>query len=263
MESSFDAYQEFIKSALSYGYTFLTTRQVIATENSLLPSKFIWMRHDIDSDLKTTKKILAIEKQLNISSSFYFRLKTLDYPLMRAIEDWGSEASYHYEELSDYAKKYGINSKGDLLKNATQARQLFEKNYLSIKRSTGAEMATVAAHGDFVNRILKTSNCLILQDATLKRELGILGDVYDDMIMANLDIYLSDKFPPEKFSPISPQEAIERGYNRIGILTHPRKMYCRVSDNLKEDFSRIYDTIRWKINSKTKPKDSSPSDLQQ
>jgi hypothetical protein len=65
-------------------------------------------RHDIDSDLRTARKMFALEVKHGVQASYYFRLSTLDYGFMRDIEAAGGEASYHYEEVATYAKRHRL-----------------------------------------------------------------------------------------------------------------------------------------------------------
>mgnify|MGYP006145381963 CR=1 FL=1 len=64
-------------------------------------------RHDIDTDLPTARRMFALEQKHGVRASYYFRLSTLDFGLMRDIERYGSEASYHYEEIATYANAVG------------------------------------------------------------------------------------------------------------------------------------------------------------
>ena len=62
---------------------------------------------DIDSDVDCVKLIVDIEKRLKISSSFYFRLKTINLEMMEIVKSAGSEVGYHYEEIATLAKANG------------------------------------------------------------------------------------------------------------------------------------------------------------
>ena len=65
-------------------------------------------RHDIDSDLRTARKMFDLEVKHGVGASYYFRLSTLDYGFMHAIEAAGSEAGYHYEEVATFAKRHRL-----------------------------------------------------------------------------------------------------------------------------------------------------------
>ncbi|MFD2270334.1 hypothetical protein ACFS07_02255 [Undibacterium arcticum] len=135
-------------------------------------------RHDIDTDVCTAKKIFAIEK-LGIKSSYYFRISTLDFAFMREIEEYGSEASYHYEEIATFAKKHHIRDPAEIMKRMAEVRAEFVNNFTSIERRFGLKMTTVASHGDFANRRLRLSNTEILKDKELRDRCGIVCESYD------------------------------------------------------------------------------------
>lgn len=142
--------------------------------NSVDKSKnYLIIRHDIDTDLSTAKKIWALEKKLKLFTSYYFRLSTINTPLMKDINDCGGEASYHFEELATYAKHKGFTNKKEALAHLDTIRGIFKKNLESLRMQTGAPMHIVASHGDWMNRKLGVTNCVILDDKVFRKDLGI------------------------------------------------------------------------------------------
>ena len=108
MPSRLPAHEEFIRAARDMGYAQTSVRAFylsLLNKERDANQRAVVHRHDIDTDLRTARKLFEIEKKHGIRSTFYFRLSTLDFPFMREIEEYGSEASYHYEELATFAKK--------------------------------------------------------------------------------------------------------------------------------------------------------------
>lgn len=246
MPSQIGAYRNLVRAALAAGYMQVSVRGYhdMVKNQQPLPEKLIVHRHDIDTDLRTTRKIFEIEKEHNIKSSFYFRLSTLDINLMREIEDYGSEASYHYEELATYAKKNKIKDAASVRHCLPAIRSNFIDNFSLIEQRVGRKLRTVAGHGDFANRILKVNNTEVLADDDLREQCGIEVESYDRILMDNIDIYITDRPPPQFYSPCSPLEALGR-YQRIYLLTHPKQMETNWKANIKESLLRVYETLTW------------------
>lgn len=102
----------------------------------------------------------------------------------------------------------------------------------------------MASHGDFVNRKLKLINNEITKDMELRKELGIKVEAYDDIVMKNIDVYISDAPYPKFYQPISPFDAIKEK-NIICMLTHPRHWHTCPIENTKDNFKRVWESLIW------------------
>lgn len=246
MPSQLAAYENLVCAAHKAGYVQTSVRLYhdMVRAGRSLPDKVIVHRHDIDTDLRTTRKLFEIEKKHGIKSSFYFRLSTLDIGLMREIEEYGSEASYHYEELATYAKKNKIKDAKTLRERLPEIRANFVANFSRIEQRVGRKLRTVAGHGDFANRILKVNNTEILADQELRQRCGIEVETYDGTLMENIDIYISDRPPPKCYYPCPPLEALGR-HRRIYLLTHPKQVETNWKENAKDSLFRAYETLTW------------------
>jgi len=246
MPSRLGLYDSFVRKALESGYIQTSVRNYFKSlhNNEYLNKKIIVHRHDVDTDVRTAKKIFEIEKKHNIKSSFYFRITTLDFDFMRQIEDYGSEASYHYEEIATFAKKKHIKDPVEIRRRLSEIRNDFFINFNSIERQLGIKIVTVASHGDFANRQLKLINHEILNDSELRKRCGIECESYDQSLLNNFDIYISDRPYPQRYSPISPFEAIGQ-HNRIYLLTHPEQWETNWKENTKHNLRRLYEGVVW------------------
>lgn len=246
MPSKLAEYEEVVCAAHQAGYTQTSVRGYfdLVREGRSLPDKVLVHRHDIDTDLRTTRKMFDIEKKHGITSSFYFRLSTLDFRLMREIEEYGSEASYHYEELATYAKKNRIKDATALRERMPEIRSDFLANFSRIEQQLGKKMRTVASHGDFVNRRLKVNNTEILADTQLRQDCGIACEAYDRALLDHIDIYIADRPAPQYYYPTSPLQAL-RGHRRICLVTHPRQVETNWKENTKDNLFRFYEGLVW------------------
>jgi hypothetical protein len=245
MPSRLAVYEHFVRAAQEAGYTQTSVRGFVNSSRSrTADEKFVIHRHDIDTDLHTTRKLFKLEKKYNIRSSYYFRLSTLDFRLMAEIEEYGSEASYHYEELANFAKRNKIRCPATIVSRLPEIRGEFLTNFKRIEQQLGKKMTTVAAHGDFTNRRLNLRNTEILNDGLLRTLCGIECETYDQSLMSNVGIYIADRPHPQYFHPIPPVNAIGQHRN-IYLLTHPRQLETNWRENTKDNLFRCYEGLVW------------------
>ncbi|MBZ2207627.1 hypothetical protein I4X03_010180 [Massilia sp. R798] len=247
MPSRLPAYEQFIIAARELGYTQTSLRDFhasISRGSVHEEQKVVVHRHDIDTDLRTARKLFELEKKYQIRSSFYFRLSTLDFSFMREIEDYGSEASYHYEELATFAKKHRIRDAACIQARMPEIRESFSRNFRAIERQLGAKMTTVASHGDFANRRLKLNNTEVLNDQQLRDSCGIRCEAYDQALLQSFDFYVADRPHPKYYHPSHPNDALGT-YQRICFLTHPRQFETNWIANTRDNLFRLYEGARW------------------
>jgi len=206
--------------------------------------KYFINRHDIDTDVLTAKKFFKIEKKYNVKATYYFRLSTLDIEFMKEIEEYGSEASYHFEEIATFAKEKHIKSKREILDKMDKIKEIFKENFLMVEKKLGKKLYTVCSHGDFVNRALYIINNEITKDKNLKEELGILCEAYDKDIMNSFDVYVSDKPYPYFYTPKPIFEYIGNK-DIICMLSHPRQWKVAPIINTIDNIKRAYEGFKW------------------
>jgi len=245
MPSRLDEYEKILQELISNGYEHITLRDYTysLTNNSLIGKYFI-NRHDIDTDTKTARDFFEIEKKLGVKASYYFRLSTIDIELMREIEDYGSEASYHFEEIAQFAKDNHIKSRQEILNKLDDIKKIFKKNFLKLEKELDYKLKTVVAHGDFVNRKLKITSNELLKDQKLREELGIICEGYDKKITDSIDIYVADKAYPIYYHP-KPIFKYIGNKNIIYMLTHTRQWQVNRVENTKDNIKRCIEGIRW------------------
>lgn len=246
MPSRLGTYDDFILMALNSGYlqTSVRTYFKFMRGSEFSDKKIIVHRHDVDTDVRTARKLFAIEKKYNIKSSYYFRKTTLDFEFMREIEEYGSEASYHYEEIASFAKKNHIKDPTEVRKHFPEIRNEFLSNFNLIENLLGKKLTTVASHGDFANRRLKLINHEILNDQKFRERCGIECESYDQTLLNNFDIYISDRPHPQYYYPTSPFDAIGQK-NKIFFLTHPAQWETNWIESTKNNLVRLYEELHW------------------
>jgi len=246
MPSRLDEYELIIKTLKEQGYEHITFRDYKnrLDNNTLGNNRYFINRHDIDTDVSTAKEFFRIEKRYEVKATYYFRLSTLDFEFMKEIEAYGSEASYHFEEIARYCKDNHIKSRDEIFKQMESIKQLFIENFQMIEKKLNTKLKTVCSHGDFVNRKLNIVNNEITKDKKLREKLGIVCEAYDKDIMESFDIYVSDKQYPKFYIPKPIFEYIGKE-NIICMLSHPRQWRTAPIINTLDNLKRVYEGIVW------------------
>lgn len=246
-----DEYRRLIEASLDLGFhhcTIADLNAAIAKSSFTADDNVFVHRHDIVTDTTGARGFFEIEKGLGVRSTFYFRLSTLDILLMREIHAYGSEVGYHYEELATRAKRRGIDTGASALADLASIRADFERNFRALQDALGFKIRSVASHGDFINRRLSVQNTPILQDADLRKRLGLECESYDPALMAFFNAYLADDLPMRPYKRGSPFEAIQ-SKRHVCLLTHPRHWRTNPLDNTRYNLWRIKEEIEWQIKS--------------
>jgi len=246
MSSRLDEYERIIKELNASGYEQLSVREYNKrlSYGDLEDKKYFINRHDIDTDVATAKEFFKIEKKYNAKATYYFRLSTVDIEFMKEIEEYGSEASYHFEEIAQYCKDKHIKRKEDVINQLDTIKNIFSDNFKSIELKLGRKLETVCSHGDFVNRKLELVNHKIVEDTELRKSLGIKCEAYDKKIMESFDIYISDTQYPKFYTPKPIFEYINQK-RVICMLSHPRQWRTNILINSYDNLKRVYEGLMW------------------
>lgn len=247
MPSRLNTYSEFLRFALRAGYETHSVASfwtVIAGGGPSPTAKYLVLRHDVDTDPATAACFLDLEAPLEVRSSYYFRLSTLDLPLIERIAEVGSEASYHYEEIATIAMERCLKTRDQVNAEMPRIRERFKSNLRALRHATGLPMSTVASHGDFVNRRLKMSNWELLRDHAFRADVNVELEVYDETMMRHVRRRLTDADPLGLNVLL---EAIHTGEAVIYLLTHPRQWRSSPRENLNDNLGRIWAGFRYRL----------------
>lgn len=243
MPSRMGHYDALLAQAAGAGYRQLSVRDFV-NEQAGDGLRTLVHRHDIDSDVRTAAKMFAVETRHGVKASYYFRLSTLDIGFMREIEAYGSEASYHFEEVADFAKRHHIKDADVIRTRFPIIRAQFRQNLERIEQALGRKLVTVASHGDFVNRRLQVINNEILEDQGFRERCGIACETYDTALLARFEMYISDRPHPVYYHPMPPAAAFGR-YQSICLLTHPLQWETNWADATRCNVRRLVEGLAW------------------
>lgn len=251
-------YKKIIETAINNNYEIVSLRDY--AENKFNKSqKILILRHDIDHISKGSRMMLDIEKSFSVHSSFYFRNSTYQPLLMKEIENYGSEASLHFEPIADFIKANPeIRTKEDLFKTNFQERCLnvLKSNIERFRLLCDLPCTTIASHGEYENSLVKTPNNYLTENESTYASLGIKLEAYNKNFINQITCYISDS-PIEinegyKYGT-SPIKAITRNEPLILFLSHPnhwhynfkplvRKLIKAIlikPDNTHKEFKRL------------------------
>lgn len=248
MPSRLDSYRRLLVRFLDAGYAFESIEGLWARTRgagSVGMERVVVLRHDVDTDPGTAAAMWEIERELGIRGSFFFRLSTLDVPLVTAIATAGGHASYHYEEIATLAKRRRLRTRAAVERHLGEGRDDFLRNISSLRARTGLRMTVVASHGDFVNRRLGIPNWELLVDEEFRRRAGVELETYDAAAMRPVTSRHADTLHPRYWLPEGPDEAIRRREPVIYLLVHPRHWRVARWANLRDDLGRIAESIAY------------------
>jgi hypothetical protein len=250
MPSRLGQYRRLLETALRQGYRICSLRQMVRELKAGLPAgaRVLVLRHDVDTGVRTARRMWLIERELGVSSSYFFRLRTIAIPFMRSIEENGGEASYHFEELSTVAKRRGIRRREEVAAIVPEARQLFARNLARLRERTGLPMEVVAGHGDWINRRLGVQNSELLSSVSFRREVGVDLEAYDPFLIQAV-LKHSDGPPSEPWlwEKRDPERSILSGIPAIQVLVHPRHWRVERGVNLMDNVARCAEELWYRV----------------
>ena len=222
-KSRLSYYKNILELAIANGY-YLTSLIDWYKNNYYPGKKILILRHDVDHDAAGALKMFTIEKELGVKSTFYFRWNTMSSDIMHQMHNNNFEVSLHYETLATYCKKNSVFSKNQVTSEVLEACYNQLEKELKTFNSKFWKTHTICSHGDKRNRLLGITNFEILKEPNKRKSLDIDFEAYDPEIIKHFDIYISDsslKYNHQWKGPMNPEEAINKSFKNICLLTHP------------------------------------------
>ena len=146
---------------------------------------------------------------------------------MKEIENYGSEASLHFEAIADYVKANPhITTREELHSSDFEARclEIVKADLERFRALLNIPCSTIASHGERENRLVGTPNNYLTENEETYEKLGIKLEAYNKTFISEISSYICDG-PMELNGGYtygrSPLEAIADGDERILFLSHP------------------------------------------
>lgn len=152
----------------------------------------IVMRHDVDQYPASALRMAAIEAELGICSTWYFRWRTAHPAVVEAIRDAGHEVGLHYETLTRELLRRGLHAP-DAPTLVPQARLLLREELAAFAARYGPVSST-CPHGD--TRMAGVHNGVLLQGEDLSTY-GVRWEANAAAGRLPLDVWLTDRSSAE------------------------------------------------------------------
>lgn len=200
-EFTLQSYIKILEAFSATGYTFYTFEEVCKMK--IKQGKWIIMRHDVDRIPWNAVKMAAIEQNIGIKSSYYFRVAKEAYnpDVINEIVDMGHEAGYHYEDM-DFVS-------GDM----DAAYQSFKKNLDHFR--TYYPVRTICMHG---SPLSKYDNRDVWQKYDYRDD-GVIGEPYFDLDYSEV-FYITDTGRSWKNERSTVRDKVHSGFDIEIQSTH-------------------------------------------
>jgi hypothetical protein len=210
-------YRRFLELARRHGYRIVSLESWVEERRVNGPPTLI-LRHDVDQHPRSALTMAAIEDDLGVRSSWYFRWRTAHPVVVSALERQGFDIGLHYETLTRNAMERGSPGPVDEFMLEESRRDL--RAEISAFTDLYGPLRSVVPHGD--SRIPEVQNAELLQGEDCA-DYGIQFDANEAMRGRELGYWLTDRTSAEGGwkDGIHPGELFAAGVSPILSVTHP------------------------------------------
>lgn len=210
-------YRDLLESALDAGY------RVVSLEDWVLGGAsdplVLAVRHDVDQHPGSALVMARIERELGIRTTWYFRWRTADPEVVRAVRDAGATVGLHYETLSRLAIARGATDERAVAGLLPEAEVLLRDEVRAFRRAHGP-MRSICPHGD--SRVPNVRNARLLE----RKPPGLFDvdfDANDAMRGRGLAHWLTDRSAAEGrwANGTRPADLLAAGVSPILAVVHP------------------------------------------
>lgn len=250
-----DKYRTLLISYLEAEYRIMSLRDYIRlTPENQERNPTLILRHDIDQVSTGTMRMHAIEKELGVTASFYFRWSTADSQIINAITQHGSEASLHYETIATKIKQINLQDRLEITPEfLDECRRQLKLEVDRFRRIYGVEVVTICSHGGSENVAFTITNNMLVHTPELDYPyLAIKMEAYDPELLSKF-VYVSDAEPARGGGyryGIHPMRLISQSRN-VYLLTHPHNWHfsmlrrlVRIERVVRKGVTNMPDTFR-------------------
>jgi hypothetical protein len=185
-------YRRLLEIALGQGYAVVSLEDWLADPDAHAGRDALILRHDVDQCPASALKMAAIEADLEIRSTWYFRWRTADAGVVRAIRERGHAVGLHYETLTRELLRRGLPAvQAPAL--VSEARLVLREELVAFAARHGPALST-CPHGD--TRIPGVHNGLLLQGEDLAAY-GVRWEANAAVGSRPLDVWLTDRSTAE------------------------------------------------------------------
>jgi hypothetical protein len=174
--------------AIGQEYVVQAVEAWLATPSVELARPLLLIRHDVDQHPRSALHMAAIEVELGVRSTWYFRWRTADPGVVGAIRNGGHSVGLHYETLTRLVLERGLDAfQADAL--MPEARELLGRELEAFGRLYGPTRSA-CPHGD--TRVPGVHNGVLLRGQDPSRY-GIEWDANEAVGQRGVDVWLTDR----------------------------------------------------------------------
>lgn len=211
-------YRGFLTLAQAQGYALVSLESWLAAPEAHAGRDVLILRHDVDQCPASAARMAAIESELGICSTWYFRWRTAQPKVIQEIREGGHEVGLHYETLTRELLRRGLRA-ADAQALAPEVRPLLRAELAAFAERHGPARST-CPHGD--TRMRGVHNGVLLQGEDLSAY-GVRWEANSAVGRLPLDVWLTDRSSAEGRwkDELDPVELIVDRRSPILAVVHP------------------------------------------
>ncbi|HTD57825.1 MAG TPA: hypothetical protein VK672_02925, partial [Solirubrobacteraceae bacterium] len=186
--SRWGEYRRLLRFALEQGYAVLSLEAWLADPGLAAGRPRLLLRHDVDQHPASALRMAAIEAELEVRSTWYFRWRTADAGVVAAIRDAGHAVGLHYETLTREVLRRGLGA-ADAPALVPDARVLLRRELAAFQQLHGPTQSA-CPHGDTRAPGVHNGVLLLGEDWS---SYGLRWDANAAMRQHRLDVWLTDR----------------------------------------------------------------------
>lgn len=186
--SRWGEYHELLRLAIQQGYSVLSLETWLAEPEPAGRAPRLLLRHDVDQHPASALKMAAIEMELGVRSTWYFRWRTAVPDVVETIRSQGHAVGLHYETLTRELLRRGLGP-ADAQGLIPEARELLREELVAFAERFGA-VRSACPHGD--TRLAGVHNGALLLGEDWSAY-GLRWDANAAMREHSLDVWLTDR----------------------------------------------------------------------
>ena len=175
LDFTFEKYRQLCQAILRTGYHVVTIQEYLSDPRVHRRERVVMLRHDVDTRPENARQMGALERDLGLQATYYFRMVPATYKpeLIKTLSEWGHEIGYHYETLS--------KARGDF----DLAIELFQQELAAMRAL--CQVKTICMHGKSISRWDNRA----LWERYDFREFDLIGECYLSIDYTRV-VYLTD-----------------------------------------------------------------------
>jgi hypothetical protein len=212
-------YRALLATARERGYEIASLEEAVLEGMFEADQPVLVLRHDVDQHPRSALTMAAIEEEVGVRSTWYFRWRTASLPVIAHLREVGFEVGLHYETLSRGGREKGVRPKDDLRGLVEESRRLLKQEIIGFQELHGS-IRSIAPHGDSSTPWLP--NRILLSDED-PAAYGVKFDANHTMRGRPLGFWLTDRSHAEGSwaDGADPERLFRLQVSPILCLTHP------------------------------------------